>query len=223
MKEIKKSNFFNDKFAFYTTLISIAISILYFWKGMTDGFSKSVYILIFSNLLFVPFSIFWSKKAFPAFYLTYTIVIIIILAKEKTHLYDNYSALFILCIVFMKNPKLKKLSVILYFLGISFAFAINKESLCHFLIHITRSVWFLFAVDYTLSDKYQRKKLILYEDEKEILNQLSQGKIYQKEVTGFSENTIYRKLKAARERNGNLTREELLSRYKQELESNKEK
>ena len=45
----------------------------------------------------------------------------------------------------------------------------------------------------------------------------SNGKIYQKEVEGFSENTVYRKLKAARERNGNITKEELLKLFKKEF------
>ncbi|UKI56497.1 MAG: hypothetical protein L6V90_04970 [Treponema succinifaciens] len=49
-----------------------------------------------------------------------------------------------------------------------------------------------------------------------ILEQLCDGKIYQKEVEGFSENTVYRKLKAARERNGNITREQLISLFKKE-------
>ena len=42
----------------------------------------------------------------------------------------------------------------------------------------------------------------------------------QKEVEGFSENTIYRKLKAARERNGNITRDQLVELYRKEKESN---
>lgn len=46
--------------------------------------------------------------------------------------------------------------------------------------------------------------------------QLCDGKIYQKEVEGFSENTVYRKLKAARERNGNITREQLVELFKKE-------
>ncbi len=52
-----------------------------------------------------------------------------------------------------------------------------------------------------------------------ILDQLCEGKVYQKEVEGFSENTVYRKLKAARERNGNVTREQLVDAYRNEKEN----
>ena len=68
-----------------------------------------------------------------------------------------------------------------------------------------------------LENQFERKTLVLYEDEIKILEQLSNGKIYQKEVEGFSENTVYRKLKAARERNGNITKEELLKLFKKEF------
>ena len=87
----------------------------------------------------------------------------------------------------------------------------------HFLIHITRSIWFIGSVFFVLENQFERKTLVLYEDEIKILEQLSNGKIYQKEVEGFSENTVYRKLKAARERNGNITKEELLKLFKKEF------
>ena len=69
-----------------------------------------------------------------------------------------------------------------------------------------------------LNSHFERKKLVLFEDEKMILDQLCEGKVYQKEVEGFSENTIYRKLKAARERNGNISRDELVEKYRKEKE-----
>ena len=75
------------------------------------------------------------------------------------------------------------------------------------------------SLDFVLSDKFRRKKLVLYEDERMILDQLCEGKVYQKEVEGFSENTVYRKLKAARERNGNVTREQLVDAYRNEKEN----
>ena len=75
---------------------------------------------------------------------------------------------------------------------------------------------------YVLDNKFERKKLILYDDEIEILSQLCDGKTYQKEVKGFSENTVYRKMKAARERNGSISKDQLIELYKMEFQ-NKEK
>lgn len=122
----------------------------------------------------------------------------------------------------MINPKSIKIALSIYFLGASAAFMLNEENLINFLIHMTRSVWFIVIIYYVINNKFNRKTLILYEDEMKILDQMCDGKVYQKEVQGFSENTIYRKLKAARERNGNLTREELINLYKSEYKSQKE-
>ena len=100
------------------------------------------------------------------------------------------------CIVMMIQPKLEFFIYIVYFVSVCIAFTLNGENLIHFFIHIFRSFWFISIVSYVLNNRFDRKKLILFDDEKKILDQLCEGKIYQKEVEGFSENTIYRKLKA---------------------------
>ena len=108
----KKSIIINEKFSLYTAIISGIIGVLYFWKGFLDGFTISVYILIISNLLFIPFAIFFKKNAFPFYYLFYSFILIFVLATEKTYLYNNYSPLFILCIVFMKELRVKELKTL---------------------------------------------------------------------------------------------------------------
>ena len=139
------------------------------------------------------------------------------IAFEKTFLFNNFTALFIVCIVLMVILRVKYIAISLYFAAVCTAFSINGENVFHFLIHITRSIWFIGSVFFVLENQFERKTLVLYEDEIKILEQLSNGKIYQKEVEGFSENTVYRKLKAARERNGNITKEELLKLFKKEF------
>lgn len=85
---------------------------------------------------------------------------------------------------------------------------------------MVRSIWFIGLEIYVLDNKFERKKLILYEDEITILSQICDGKTYQKEVKGFSENTVYRKLKAARERNGNISKEQLIELFLKEYHPN---
>ncbi len=218
----KFKNFLEDYFILFTTVLSAVISLLYFWKGMEEGFSIFLFIVIAGNVLYIPFVFLFKRKSFSYFYLFYSIVLIFVIAFTKTYLYNNYSALFIICLLVMINPKFEIPAFTVYFAFVSVAFALNDENLCHYLIHITRSIWFIGLMIYVLSNKFERKKLILFNDEKEILKQLCDGLHYQKEVEGFSENTIYRKLKAARERNRNITRDELIELYKKELESQKE-
>ena len=209
----------SDKFVLFTGLISFLIACLYVWKGIKTEFTLLAYIIIGMNILYVPFAILFSRSGFPFFYIIYSAFLIFSMAFEQTYLYNNYSALFIICVVIMIQPKIRIPAIILYFVLVTIAFALNEEILYHYFIHVVRSIWYIGLVDFVLSDKFRRKKLVLYEDERMILDQLCEGKVYQKEVEGFSENTVYRKLKAARERNGNVTREQLVDAYRNEKEN----
>ena len=218
----KVYNIINDNFVLITSILSVLISILYLYKGITEVFTFGSYFIIIANFLYIPLILIFNRKCFVPLYLIYAFFLIFVIAFNKTYLHNNYTALFLICIVIMINPKSIKIALSIYFLGASAAFMLNEENLINFLIHMTRSVWFIVIIYYVINNKFNRKTLILYEDEMKILDQMCNGKVYQKEVQGFSENTIYRKLKAARERNGNLTREELINLYKSEYKSQKE-
>ncbi len=208
-----------DPFVISTSVLSLLLSVLCIWKGVQTGFEVWGWIIIAMNLLYVPLALFCGRKTFPYFYLAYSAVLIFVTAFDRTLLYNNYTALFMISIVVMLYPKMRWLALGFYFALVSVAFCINGELLVNFFIHIVRSLWFIGIVEYVLNDRFRRKKLILYEDERNIIEQLCTGMVYQKEVVGFSENTIYRKLKAARERNGNISREELVRRYREEKEA----
>lgn len=209
----------SDKFVLFTILISVLLVFLYAWKGIKTEFSLLGYIIIGMNLLYVPFAILFSRKGFPYFYIFYSSFLVFSMAFEQTYLYNNYTSLFIVCVVIMIQPKIRIPAFVLYFALVTIAFALNEETLYHYFIHVVRSIWYIGLIEFVLSDKFRRKKLVLYEDERMILDQLCEGKVYQKEVEGFSENTIYRKLKAARERNGKVTRDQLVDAYRNEKES----
>ena len=218
LKTVRK--FFNSNFNIFTSVISLIISILYFVRGISEGFNTGIIIVISMNLIYIPLVFIFKRQGFSGFYLIYAIILVFLISFEETKLFNNYTALFMVCIVMMIQPKLEFFIYIVYFVSVCIAFTLNGENLIHFFIHIIRSLWFISIVSYVLNNRFERKKLILFDDEKKILDQLCEGKIYQKEVEGFSENTIYRKLKAARERNGNITRDQLVELYRKEKESN---
>lgn len=211
-------NFFKDNFNIYTSVISFVIAVLYVVRGLGEGFNLGIIIVMVMNLLYIPIVWVFKRQGFSYFYLIYAVVLIFLISMEETKLFNNYTALFMVCIVMMIRPELELLIWAVYFVSVCVAFAINDENLIHFFIHIVRSIWFIAIVSYVLNNRFERKKLILFDDEKKILDQLCSGKMYQKEVEGFSENTIYRKLKAARERNGNVTRDQLVEMYRKEKE-----
>lgn len=217
MKKDFIDDFLKDNFVIFTSGLSVILCVLYVWKAfLSKDFFWGSWIVPAVNLLYIILAFFLNRKAFAWFYLLYSVVLVFLIAFEKSCLFNNYTALFMLCIVIMMKPSIKYVAISLYFAVVSIAFLINEESIVHFLIHIDRSVWFLGSIFFVLNSHFEPKKLILFEDEEKILEQLCSGKVYQKEVEGFSENTVYRKLKAARERNGNLTREQLIELYKKQ-------
>ena len=221
MKQERIKTFLTSHFMLITCILSGILSALYVLKGIREEFFVGTWIVIGLNLLYIPFAIIFRKKAFTYFYTAYSLILVFVLAFDKTLLFNNFSALFIICVVVLMKPKLELLAYILYLSAITVAFVLNEESLVYYFIHIVRSLWFIEIITTAIYYRTHREKLVLFEDEREILRQLSTGKIYQKEVEGFSENTIYRKLKAARERNGNLTRDQLLKEFKKEIEEEK--
>lgn len=208
--------FLNDHFVLFTSVLSGILCALYVWKGFSEGFFIGTWVIALMNFLYIPAAAIFKRKCFSYFYLVYAVILVFMIAFEKTFLFNNYTALFLVCIVIMIKPQVRFVAISLYISAICVAFSINGESVFHFLIHLTRTFWFFGTVFFVTENNFERKKLILYEDEIKILAQLCDGKIYQKEVEGFSENTVYRKLKAARERNGNLTREQLVELFKKE-------
>jgi DNA-binding CsgD family transcriptional regulator len=200
----------------FTSVLSGILCALYVWKGFSEGFFIGTWVIALMNFLYIPAAAIFKRKCFSYFYLVYAVILVFMIAFEKTFLFNNYTALFLVCIVIMIKPQVRFVAISLYIAAICVAFSINGESVFHFLIHLTRTFWFFGTVFFVTENNFERKKLILYEDEIKILAQLCDGKIYQKEVEGFSENTVYRKLKAARERNGNLTREQLVELFKKE-------
>lgn len=208
--------FLNDHFVLFTSVLSGILCALYVWKVFSEGFFIGTWVIALMNFLYIPAAAIFKRKCFSYFYLVYAVILVFMIAFEKTFLFNNYTALFLVCIVIMIKPQVRFVAISLYIAAICVAFSINGESVFHFLIHLTRTFWFFGTVFFVTENNFERKKLILYEDEIKILAQLCDGKIYQKEVEGFSENTVYRKLKAARERNGNLTREQLVELFKKE-------
>ncbi len=224
MKQESILLFIRKYFLLSTCILSGILCILYTARiFVEDSFVVSL-IIASINLLYIPVALIFKEKCFPYFYLVYSVILVFLIAFEKTCLFNNFTALFIVCIVIMFDSKKAGIAIALYFAAVCIAFSINGESIFHFLIHMARSIWFLEIAFYVLSDRFNRKKLVLYEDEEKIIVQLCSGKVYQKEVEGFSENTVYRKLKAARERNGNISKDELIELYRKEhsLDSKKD-
>lgn len=204
------------KFLFITSGLSLLIAVLYAWKGLNEGFFTGTWVVIGLNLLYIPFVFIFRRKGFLYFYLVYAAALIFVLAFYKTYLYNNFTALFIAFVIFLIEPRMKIPTIIGYLILVSVAFILNEEQLYHYFIHIARAAWFYFISLFVIEQKYKRNKLILYEDEIKILTQLCNNRLQKSiEFEGYSESTIYRRLKAAMSRN-HMTKKELLEEFRKE-------
>lgn len=213
MKNSIKS-FFVTHFLLVTSVLSFLISMLYLIKGMQTEFKPGTWFIVGVNLAYPFVAFFLRGKGIPFYLAGYAVLLVFLTAFEKTFLFNNFSALLVVFVAAMMKPKFEIPGIILYLITVTVAFVLNEESLLLFLIHVVRTLWFFVAFIYAMSLRFGHSELVLYEDEKRILDQLLDGKMYQKEVEGFSENTVYRKLKAARERNNCATRDELIELYR---------
>lgn len=206
-------------FVLFTSLLSFILGLLYIWKGFTEGFLLVTWIVTFFCFLYIPAVMVFRKQGFIVYNLIYALVLVFIIAFYKSYLFNNYTGLIGIFFLMILCPKLKWLSVILYGVAVCIAFALNDEKLCPFFIHIVRSSWLIYIFDSITRERYHSRKLILYDDEIQILTELSKNKLQKSiDLEGFSESTIYRRLKAACKRN-NLSKIELLEAFKLEHDS----
>lgn len=211
-KSIK--NFLCIHFISVTSVLSMVIVSLYLIKGFQTEFLTGTWCIIGANLVYPAVAFFLKGKAVPIYLVIYMCLLVFLTAFEKTFLYNNFTPLMMIIIAAMIKPKLEVPGFVIYLVSVTVAFVLNEEPLILFLLHLSRTLWIATAFTYAMSLRFGHSALVLFDDERRILDQLVDGKMYQKEVEGFSENTVYRKLKAARERNDCATREELIELYK---------
>lgn len=216
-----------DYFLIHTIGFAIISAALYIWKGITESFYIGTYVYIILNLAYCPLALIFKKKSFCLFQVFYAFALIFIYAFCPSYLYNNYSAFLVICIVCLYRPQWKRIILAAYFVLVSIAFALNTESICHYIIHLIRCSYFFFVFYHVIHRRFERiigtdntTGLELTEDEINILEQMISGK-KQKEVTGFSINTVTKKLNNAKIRNNIGTTQELIFRYLEEIRLNK--
>lgn len=219
-REFKFMKVFEDNqernFLLISCGLSILIGLLYICKGFTEQFFLGTYVIIGCAFIYVPVVWIFRRPGFAVFNLIYSGVLVFVIAFNDTYLYNNFTGLLAVFVVIMVLPKFKWQAVAFYFVAVSVAFALNGESLLHYFIHLSRGAWLFHIFNHLLVSKYERRKLILYDDERKILEELSKNRLQKAiELEGFSESTIYRRIKSAMKRN-NMTKKQLIEEFKKE-------
>ena len=123
----------------------------------------------------------------------------------------NYGTIFFLLIAYGAFPKIKWPAMVLYAINVFISFSLKQLIPIAILIHFIYLGLFL-LITISIYKVKPSRTLHLKEDEKYILNQLMDGKL-QKEIEGYSQQTITAKLKNAKERNMCESTTELITVY----------
>lgn len=202
-----------DNFVLFTSVLAGLLTLLYVFKGIEEGFNVITIIIIACNVSYIPGVLIFGRKFFIWWSIPYCVIQVSLIAKQPSKLFNNYTALFIVFVASLIKPDCKRSFTIIYAVAVTIAFLLNDEPIYHYLIHIARSFWIMYILNYFLKSKFERRPLDLTEDEVKILEELDEKKLL-KAVTCFSKNTVTQKLKDARERNKIDTNAELLAEFK---------
>lgn len=195
-----------------TCLLSTLISLLYVWKGFEEGFIWITWLIVIANLIYIPIVLILKQKGFYGFYVVYALIVMTIGGFYPAELCNNFTSLFMIVTLVAIRPRYKLFLIVIYCAAVTTIFAIQDETLNHYLIHLARACWFYNNIKFFILQNYQRKKLTLTPDEELILKELNEKKMI-KACDSFSKNTITEKLRAARERNNCANNAQLLAEY----------
>ena len=127
----------------------------------------------------------------------------------------NYATIFFMLVAMGADPKLRKVAPWIYLVNVFVAYTMKRLGITPFMIQLIYCVMFYTKMGYIFSI-HKPETLNLTEDERKILEELAKGKL-QKEIDLYSQQTISKKLKYARERNMCDTTADLVQKFKSEL------
>lgn len=127
----------------------------------------------------------------------------------------NYTSYICVLIACRCMPKIKLPALILYAIDIFILFAVKQIHILALGTHILNCLVFYIAITLFFMQKHpsvENTKLILNDDETFILRELASGKL-QKQIDGYSVNTVTKHIKNAMERNNCKSKTELQHRF----------
>lgn len=192
------------QFIHISSLFSIIHALGYLWHGFHSGFSICIIAMIVIDALYVPCTTIKNVKLFPVYLVAFSSVLVFITAFTTSELFNNYSALLCIFVAILIKPQLKNILMALYLITSAIAFCVAGDEVYFLVIHFSRAMWIFVIYDFIIYAKYERKPVILFDEEIAILDQLSQNLLMKEiELDGYSERTIRRRLDSAKDRSRN--------------------
>lgn len=203
----------NDRLLLMILLLHLVLAVCHIYHSFISPTHYHIYLRFGGCLLIAALIFLFGRKGLSYGLLVYACSLIYV------NTFYNYGSIFFILVAIGANPKIKIPAVILYAINVAVSFSLQKLLVFSATIHIVYFILFALCIMYVFS-VHVPEKLNLTEDEKSILKEMADGK-KQKEIDLFSQPTITTKLKNARERNLCTSTNELVYKYKSELENKK--
>lgn len=204
-------NNIDSKEMLFAVLGGVLIMVCHLIQFIDSNFYYKPVIYEAVALTFVILMLFCGKKVLSVFIFTAGIVIL-----PCTRFDLPVSFIMVMASIWL-TPKAKTRRVVLYIFAVIPMMLYYHDTFAHVGIHFGHCLFVYLGESIMEKHKQTKPKLDLLDDEVVIIAQLCDGKEI-KEITEFSQNTVYAKLKAARMRNGIRANWELVARYKESLE-----
>lgn len=188
---------------------SVLLVICHALQYHASGFYYKPLVYGALSLAYIVLTVFTGRRFLPQFLFTAGMVYLFCIR------FDNYTPFLLVLIACYIQPQYIPVYSGAYIGGTVFQFFRYRDGFTFVFIHyITCSFMFL-ALLALRKREQQREPLSLTPAEEDILQQITSG-VEIKAVTGYSENTVYKKLREARERNSLANNTELITRYKRQ-------
>lgn len=194
-----------------SSIFAFLLTGLHIYQFIDSGFAIQPLIrIIFCGAY--PFIVFFfGSQAIPFIFLIFGYII------EQFANFTNYTSFLIVIMFIILHPKAQIPCIALYIVDVVIVCMHHNKDLVHFIIHIVNCAFIFFASNkcldfYHKNYIFEEKKLILDEVDVYILNELASG-ARQKEIKGYSENTVSKRLKKCRELNNCASNSELLLKF----------
>lgn len=199
---------FADTQFMWIFVASILMTICHVYMMIDSKFMIEPTIRVAYCCIWFPMALIFGRKWMPFQFL---IIAFSILYFNK---WLNPTSFLLVATVAFWYPKYRNHLFVIYGAAVLVCLGLAHRNFAHMTLHCIYCVGIYFVLLGLKQSLQAQSCLILTLDEKDILSQLSAGKL-RKEIDGFSKNTITKKIQEAMERNNCSTEGELIHRYKE--------
>ena len=201
-------NIKGNKNKFYLLVLSVILLGFHIYQFIDSGFLVYPLVRIIGftfiiiNLLFLPAS------TTPYFIYSFALII------TQTITFENYTPFVMVVIAYTMVQKYFSCFMLLYFLDIVIVCVRHDKDPVHLVVHVLNCIVLYILITLANNRLMSNKRLDLTKEESAILNEIVINGKHLKEIEGYKENTVSKKLKTMRIKNYCTTNKELYRRYK---------